>query len=394
VVGRHSRAAGLVGIELRLRGPADREVGPRDLVLGHHEVGEVLGAHTLARFFIRGIFAEVADEGCVNARGELVIVDRRRGAFSRKLDLRQSILRHARGAGDVEGDPFDPAEQLFAGSLAVGANGELQLHLRRDDVVLGAAMNGSDRHNARLEWRELPTDQALESDDDLGRDVDRIFALVRRGTVGTDPIHRDINTVRGRGNHSAGYHDPTRRLTGRNMEGERVIRHAESVVEPILEHRLGSADALLGGLPDEHHRAGPTVAHGDQSFRRAHHRRDVDIVPTGVHHRLFDARDIHLGDGRGIGKAGVLTQRQTVHVGPDHYQRPVAVAEHADHARATDALGHLETGSAQLLGESSRRFVLTKRELGMAVEPNEQIGQRGLVVLGHRLREILPRPQR
>jgi hypothetical protein len=54
------------------------------------------------------------------------------------------------GAGDVDCDSLDAAQQLLSRSLAVGADCELQLDFRRDDVVPGAAMNGSDGHHARL----------------------------------------------------------------------------------------------------------------------------------------------------------------------------------------------------------------------------------------------------
>ena len=154
------------------------------------------------------------------------------------------------------------------------------------------------------------------------------------------------------------------------MEGERVIRLREARVEPVLYHRLGATNALLGGLDDEDDGALPPVLHRRQPPGGADHRGDVGIVPTGVHHRCVDAVDADLMDLAGIGETGFLLDRQSVHVGADQDGGTIAVAQHADDAGLADLLRHHHARHlAQFGGHTRAGLELAERQLGIAVEP-------------------------
>ncbi len=85
---------------------------------------------------------------------------------------------------------------------------------------------------------------------------------------------------------------------------------------------------------------------------------------------------------------------QTVHVGAHQHQRAVAVLQDADDAGAAHALGDLDARGAKLLGESGRSLGFTEGELRVAVEIDEELLERGLVVHRHRLFKILVRKHR
>jgi hypothetical protein len=80
----------------------------------------------------------------------------------------------------------------------------------------------------------------------------------------------------------------------------------------------------------------------------------VNVVAAGVHHRLFHAGDVNLGHCRGVGKTGVLAQRQRVHVGAHQHQRPFSITQHADNAGTANTRGNLDSGRTEFVGETGR----------------------------------------
>ena len=114
---------------------------------------------------------------------------------------------------------------------------------------------------------------------------------------------------------------------------------------------------------------------------RADETRDVHVVPAGVHDKHFVARDrVDLARARRVLEPGLFLDRQTIHVGAHHDQRPFAVLEHGNDTRTTDAFGHLEARQAQLHGHATSRLMFDRRQLGIAVEMIEQRRQVLVVV--------------
>jgi hypothetical protein len=72
--------------------------------------------------------------------------------------------------------PFaaDPVEQELSHRDRVAAHRELQLHLVGDDVVLRAAEEAPDRHDARLQRIDLARDERLQRRHDARTEHDRI----------------------------------------------------------------------------------------------------------------------------------------------------------------------------------------------------------------------------
>ena len=169
------------------------------------------------------------------------------------------------------------------------------------------------------------------------------------------------------------------------MESQRVVGCAEALPEIILLHHPGAANALLGGLPDQHQGAGPAVSMARHIARRAHQAGDVDVVPAGVHHIDLVAVPVELLRTGGVGQAGLFLHRQTVHIGAHHYQRARAVLQHGHHAGAADTLGHIVARCTQLLRQARRGFLLHHGEFRIAVKIVEQALEMTVVILLHRI---------
>ena len=165
------------------------------------------------------------------------------------------------------------------------------------------------------------------------------------------------------------------------MHGQRVVGLREAGVEAVGEHGGGAAEALLGGLHDEHDGAAPAIAQRRELTRRRQLRGDVHVVAAGVHHRHLHSVAADLPDRRGARHARALLERQAVHVGAQQHRGAVAVPQHADDARAADAFRDLHAGDcAQFLRHPCRRLRLVERELRVLVEVIPERTERALVV--------------
>ena len=95
---------------------------------------------------------------------------------------------------------------------------------------------------------------------------------------------------------------------------------------------------------------------------------DVHIVAAGVHDRNRVPVRVGCGGRAGEPEAGVLPDREGVHVGSQHDGGSVAVAQHPDAPGPADAGAHLAAGPLELLGGLGGRAVLLVRELRMGME--------------------------
>ena len=112
---------------------------------------------------------------------------------------------------------------------------------------------------------------------------------------------------------------------------------AEAVHQPVLDHRGRAGAALFRGLED-HDRVAGEIPRFRQITGGAEQHRGMAVMTAGVHH----AR--RLG---GVGKIGVLLDRQRIHIGakPDHLDVAIAgrlaALDDADDAGAAKAGGNL-----------------------------------------------------
>ena len=134
----------------------------------------------------------------------------------------------------------------------------------------------------------------------------------------------------------------------------------EAGEEPLLDHRLAAALALLGRLEDHVHRPGEVRLFGEAAGGAEQHGR-VPVVAAGVH---------LAGNGRAIVAAGRLLDVERVEVGAQA-DRPLARAialDRADDAGLGDPFGDLDPPAAQRVGDELRRAGLLEAGFGMAMD--------------------------
>ncbi len=152
----------------------------------------------------------------------------------------------------------------------------------------------------------------------------------------------------------------------------------------------GAGADLLGRLADEDQRALPAGLQAGQHAGGADPAGHVHVVAAGVHDADLVAVLVARADLAGVGQAGLLDDRQGVHVGAHQHGRPVAVLEDADDAVAADVLRHLEADLLQLAGQAGGGSRLVERQLGVGVQVLVQRLQP--VVLGRDTRLHVSRP--
>ena len=94
----------------------------------------------------------------------------------------------------------------------------------------------------------------------------------------------------------------------------------------------------------------------------------VHVMAASVHDADFVAILVARPHLAGVREAGLLDDRQGVHVGADQDGGPGAVLDDADDAVAADFGGHLETEGIQLLGQSCSRLFLFVGKFGMRMQ--------------------------
>ena len=182
-------------------------------------------------------------------------------------------------------------------------------------------------------------DTVFEADDDFQ-------AFVRDGDQATD-----------RGSEEAG--PPATPKEQRAVRRLQVMREEISRIEQIvssflqyvrlqgIEGRPFDIDALLGRLQNGDQCARPIATPCDQLAHRADPGRHMRIMATGMHDMRFNAFIGGRDHGACKFKAGLLFDRQAIHVGAQQQGGPRAIFHHGHHAMAANAGRHLEP---QLLG--------------------------------------------
>ena len=108
----------------------------------------------------------------------------------------------------------------------------------------------------------------------------------------------------------------------------------------------------------------------------AQHCRDVQIMPTGVHHRNFLTGIILHMRGACIRQSGLLFNRQRIEVRANHHGRSRTIVQDCNHAVAgpfglrilANTFGDCITEPAQFFGEEGGGFLFVMRKFGRGMQ--------------------------
>ena len=171
-------------------------------------------------------------------------------------------------------------------------------------------------------------------------------------------VQRDLDAVR-RGERRPGGGGQVPGRQGRDVLTECDVHLRNPCRQPVGHHPRGPVDGLLGGLEQRDKRSAPMLLGVSHQLRRTQQTRHMHVVPARVRDAVVGAR---------VRQAGVLGERQGVHVGAQQHTRAVAVAQHAHHPGTADTADHLEAGRRQPVGGLARCAVLLVGQLGVAVQ--------------------------
>src|SRR5690625_4654408 len=161
-----------------------------------------------------------------------------------------------------------------------------------------------------------------------------------------------------------------------NVEPRHVVHPIDLVdgkagEEPVLDHGLAARPALLGRLEDDGDRAIKGAALGQMPGGAKQHG-GMPVMATCMHLARYL---------RGPGRAGLLDDRQRIHIGaePDHAPAPVALAANdADDPGPADALMHLvDASGAERIGHTPGRPVYIIEQLRVLMEITAELGEIG-----------------
>ena len=93
----------------------------------------------------------------------------------------------------------------------------------------------------------------------------------------------------------------------------------------------------------------------------------MHVMTAHMAHRHGVSFSIGRCDLAGIGKAGILGDRQRIHVGAKHDRWPFAVAEQPNHTGLAHTGRYLKTGFPEPVGGDVRRSRLVHRQFGIGV---------------------------
>ena len=113
----------------------------------------------------------------------------------RHQNFRQFVVRKAVHPADIGRDTLDPFEQFCPRFLVIRADGQLHHRLVGNDIMLEAAVKGTNGYHGWLERCDFPADNRLQRHDDFRAHHDRILAAMRRCAMRANSVDNDINAV-------------------------------------------------------------------------------------------------------------------------------------------------------------------------------------------------------
>src|SRR6266849_9912174 len=186
---RQWRARLLRGGELRRLHPAHVEND------GWHarqrELREIFEYHLRRNLDYVSLPERLAQRGG-NALGQLgIVVGRIRG----RLDFHQRLTRRSPSQGLALRYALNRCQQVLSHLRLVRANRELKLDLVRNDVVLGPAVEGTDRDDGWIPWIDFPRHDGLQRQYSARGDYDGINRVLRLCSMATAPEDGDVHRI-------------------------------------------------------------------------------------------------------------------------------------------------------------------------------------------------------
>ena len=147
---------------------------------------------------------------------------------------------------------------------------------------------------------------------------------------------------------------------------EHNVGARHSIDQTAVHHRSRTRPDLLGWLEERDERPRPRAGLRGEQRGGSDQARDVHVVAARVHQADGAARLVDGGVARGVGQAGLLGDREPVHVRAAEHHRAGAVVEDPHDASAEGV--HLVAELAQTGGDKSSGLLLVKAQLRVGVQ--------------------------
>ncbi|ESU48690.1 hypothetical protein P376_3332 [Streptomyces sp. HCCB10043] len=346
-------------------GRAGAEPDERAGHLAQHE-REVLGPGHRLRGLEGVVGAEDVAGGGQGEGGLVGVVDGRRVLLD-VVDLRA----YAVGGGHPVHGPFEGGADGGVGGVGEGADRRVEVRGGRDDVGGRTRVEAAHGDDGRIEDVDLAGDEGLERGDHGAHRGHRVGRGVRGRTVPAPAVHGDVDRV-GRGEHGPwpGGGEAGRGPGGDDVQGVRGDDPLPRRVEdPLVDHDLRAALALLAGLEHEHHVPGQLRAPGRQQPGGADEAGGVEVVAAGVHTAVEDG---------GVREPGLLLDGQRVHVAAQQDGGAgAAAAQHGGDGAESRTEGDLQAEALQGGEDLGLRTGQIEAEFRLAVQGVAQSGEGG-----------------
>ncbi len=254
------------------------------------------------------------------------------------------------------------------------AHADLQTRFFRDHVGRMPGVEGADGHHGGLHRIDAARHDGLQRGHQCGADHDRVDRQMRSRRMAAAAVNHHVDRVARRHERSAAEHEGAGRIAGVVVQAEdRLARKA--LEQAVFDHAFGAAvrTDFLGGLEHQMNRAVEAARAGQMAGCAQHHRR-VTVVTACVHQARF---------GAGVGQAGLLVDRQSVHVGAHgHRARSRPCLERGHHAGATQAARHGIAPAFQTLRDEIGGLELLIGQFRMAMEMMANAAQFVAQILG------------
>ena len=193
-------------------------------------------------------------------------------------------LRRPAGDGFGLDDAIDRAQEMCAHLVGERAHGQFDACLGRNDVGLGAGVDGADGDDRSVEGRDFARDDRLERQHRARGDDDGIDGGFRPGAMAAGAEDRDADGVAVAQHRTGAIPDQAGGVAGVVVHRERIVRPREAGEQAVVDHPLRAAQRFLGRLAHQHERAGPPGAIPGHDARGRHPRGHVEVVAARVHH--------------------------------------------------------------------------------------------------------------
>ena len=261
--------------------------------------------------------------------------------------------------GDVLGDLGHPLLQQGHRLGGEEADGGGELRRVRDDVAGLRGFELSDRDDDGIEDVEGPTGHRIQGQHHLGERRHGVAGRLRLAAVSARPVDGQVEVG------EAGHERPALRREATSNVGfdvdavGRDDRDSGGLEHALGDHRLGPAFDLLGGLEHEDDRPGDLLAVSREQACGTDESRRVQVVTARVHIPVL----------RGEVEAGVLDDRQRVHVPAQQHRGPGFPALEDGHHRGERLpRGDLKSQPGELIEHRPLREGKVESQFGVRVQ--------------------------